>query len=117
MTKKERQVGGENGGCGTLGKVKFWRLQGASLAVLALGQIEKDNMRVKLWGGVAVHWPAAVMFKLGGNPVARSFRWMIAADAGLNESLQLVQRHSNSFPLGLAYRLIAADQGGERNRL
>src|SRR5579859_602424 len=117
LLQAQSQLGAINRGAVALRTVKLSRLQGAGLAVFALGQIEKDNMRVKLWGGVAVHWPAAVMFKLGGNPVARSFRWMVPADAGLDESLQFVQGHRNSFLVSPAYPLIAAHQGGERDCL
>src|SRR5579859_2735926 len=61
--------------------VKLSRLQCACLPVLAFGDVEEHDVRMQLWGCIAIHWPAAVMFKLGGNPFPGGLCRAVGADA------------------------------------
>src|SRR5437879_12951655 len=47
-----------------LGLVEFPWLQGIGLAVLCLGEIEKDDVRVQLWCRVAVDRPCTIVLEL-----------------------------------------------------
>src|SRR5690242_261773 len=51
-----------------LRSVKLLWLQGASLAVLGLRDIEKDDVRVQLRSGITIHGPRAVVLEFGGDP-------------------------------------------------
>ena len=92
------------------------RLQCASGAIAALGHIEDDGMGMELRSGVAIDRPRRVMLELGGNELAGGLGGIVAADPRLSVSLQLRERDSHGFPVGLANAVIAADQCGERDR-
>jgi hypothetical protein len=58
-------------------------LQGASLSICPLGQVEDNCVRVKLGRDVAVNWAGGIVLKLGGDKLTCGLGRMIAADAGL----------------------------------
>ncbi len=57
------------------------------LAIVGLGKIEKDNVRMQLWCGITVYGPCAIVLELRCYPLARRLRRKIPADASLNISL------------------------------
>src|SRR5438552_13747157 len=73
-------------GCGSvlLRPIKFLRLQRASSTRRELGQIEENNVRMQLWGGVALHRAAGIMLKLRSYPLAGCNRSAVAAQACLH---------------------------------
>ena len=66
------------------------RLDGARLAIVALGNVEKDRVRVQLWRDIAIDRAGRIVVKLGGDKFARGLGRMIAADAGLRVVFELV---------------------------
>jgi hypothetical protein len=83
-------------------------LQGASLAVLGLRDIEKDDARMQLRRGITIQRPRAVVLELGGDPLARSLGRKIAAEACLHISLQFAQCHSNAFAMSFSNSVVAS---------
>src|ERR1700720_4548268 len=72
-----------NGGGELLRGEDALRLDGARLAVVALGDLENNRMRVQLGRDIAVDWAGCIVLKLGGYKFASGLGRMIAADAGL----------------------------------
>ena len=70
---------------------KALRLDGAGLAVLALGDIEDDGMGMKLRRNVTIDRAGGVMLELGGNELGRGFRRMVPADARLRVVFKLLK--------------------------
>ena len=66
------------------------RLDGARLAVVALGDVENDGVGVQLRRDIAIDRAGGIMLELGGDKLARGFGRMIAADAGLRVVFELV---------------------------
>src|ERR1700679_19911 len=78
-------------GCILLGLKEAAFLKSAGLAVFAFGHIEDDRMSVKLRRGIAVYGAGGVVFKGGGDELARRLRCMNVTDASLCVSLQFSQ--------------------------
>ena len=91
------------------------RLDGARLAVVALGHVENDRVGVQLWRDIAIDRAGGIVLKLGGDKFARGLGRMIAADAGLRVVFQLVEGNADALPVRFADTLIAADKRGERD--
>ena len=85
------------------------RLDGARLAVVALGNVENDCVCVQLWRDIAIDGAGCIVLKLGGDKPARGLGRMIAADAGLRVVFELVEGNADALPVRFADTLIAAD--------
>ena len=96
------------------GEEALW-LDGARLAVVALGNVKNDRVCVQLWRDIAIDRAGGVVLKLGGDKLARGLGWMITADAGLRVAFELVEGNADALAMRFADTLIAADQRGERN--
>ena len=72
---------------------------------------------MQLRRGVAVHGPRAVMLKLRRYPFAGCFCRKISADAGLDVSLQFVQRDGHAFLMCRAHPFVSADKRSQRHAL
>ena len=81
------------------------RLDGARLAVVALGDVENDRVCVQLWRDIAIDGAGGIVLKLGGDKFARSLGRMIAADAGLRVVFELVEGNADALPVRLWYLL------------
>ena len=92
------------------------RLDGARLAVVALGDVENDRVGMQLWRDIAIDRAGRIVLKLGGDKLARGLGRMIAADAGLRVVFELVERNADALPMSFANAFIAADKRGERDR-
>src|ERR1019366_861999 len=99
-----------------LGGEEALRLNRARLAVVALGNVENDRVRVQLWRDIAIDRAGCIVLKLGGDKPSRGLRRMIAADTGLRVVFELVEGDANSVPVRFADTFIAADKRGERDR-
>src|SRR6266404_1628805 len=93
-----------------LRSVKLLWLQGASLAVLGLRDIEKDDVRMQLRRVITIHRPRAVVLEFGGGPLARSLGRKIAAEPCLHISLQFAQCRSYAFPMSSSNSVVASYQ-------
>ena len=91
------------------------RLNGTGLAVVALGHVENDRVGMQLWRDIAIDRAGRIVLKLGGNKLARGFRRMIAANAGLRVPFELVKGNADAIPVGFAHTLVATDQRRKRN--
>ena len=91
------------------------RLDGARLAIVALGDVENDRVCVQLWRDIAIDRAGCIVLKLGGDKLARGLGRMIAADAGLRVVFELVEGNADALPVRFADTLIAADKRGERD--
>src|SRR5580700_3335629 len=91
-----------------LSAIEFLRLQRACFALFSLCQIEEDDVRVKLRGGITVYRSGAIVLEFCGDPVARCLRSKIPSQSCLNILLQFVQRDFNTGSMGLLYAFIAA---------
>ena len=69
---------------------KALRLDGAGLAVVALGHVENYRVCVQLRCDISINGAGCIVFKLGSNKLARGFWRMITADAGLCVVFELV---------------------------
>ena len=67
---------------------KALRLDGAGLAVVALGDIEDDGMGMKLRRNVTIDRAGGVMLEFGSNEFGRGFGRMVSANAGLRVAFQ-----------------------------
>ncbi len=67
------------------------RLDGAGLAVVALGDIEDDGVGMELRRNVAIDRAGGVVLELGGDEFGRGFGRMVPADAGLRVHFKLLQ--------------------------
>ena len=75
-------------------------------------------MGVELRRGVAVYRPGGVVLEGRGDEFACRLRRVDVADPRLGvPSPTRTGRHADAFPMRLSHTLIAADKGGERNRL
>ena len=92
------------------------RLDRARLAVVAFGDVENHRMGVQLWRDIAVDRASGIVLKLGSDKLARSLGRMIAADAGLCVTFELVESNANALPMCFANALVSADKRGERDR-
>jgi hypothetical protein len=99
-----------NGGGELLRGEEALRLDDARLAVVALGDIENNRMRVQLGRDIAVDWAGCIVLKLGGYKFASGLGRMIAADAGLRVVFELVESNADALPVGFTDTLIAADE-------
>jgi len=90
--------------------VKFLRLQRARFTILCIGQVEDDDMRVKLRGCITVYRPRAVVLEFRGNPLARCLRREIPSKPGLDISLQFVQSNSNTSSMGFLHPFISTHE-------
>src|SRR5258705_6754429 len=93
------------------------RLDGARLAILALGPIEDHRMSMELGSNVSIHRTCRIVFEFGGNEFARSFRWMVPADAGLRIVLELFKGCADAFAVRLTHPVVTADKSCQRNGL
>ena len=105
-----------DGGGELLRSEKALRLDGARLAVLALGHIEDDRMGMELRRNIAIHRASGVMLEFGGDEFAGGLRWMVPADARLRVVLELFEGDADALAVRLAHPVIAADQSRQRNR-
>ena len=92
------------------------RLDGARLAVVALGDIENDRVRMQLWRDIPIDRAGRIVLKLGGDKFTRGLGRMIAADAGLRIVFELVQRNADALSMRFSDAFIAADKRGKRDR-
>ena len=92
------------------------RLDGAGLAVVALGHIEDDGMGMELWRNIAIDRAGRIVLELGGDELARGFGRMIPADAGLRVVFELVEGDADALAMRFADTVVAADKRGERDR-
>ena len=60
-TKSHGELGAVHGGAELLRFVELPRLQGPHRAIRGLGEVEEDDVRVELGGGVAIHRPRTVV--------------------------------------------------------
>src|SRR6266700_3901060 len=97
--------------------VEFPWLQGMGFAVLCLGEIEKDDVRVQLWCSITIDRPCAVMLELRCYPFAGGLCRKIAPYAGLDISLQLVKCDANAFSMRFSDTVVSTYQGGQRYAL
>ncbi len=111
------QFGAVDGGPQRLRSVNLARLQRADVAVVGLGEIEEDDVRVELRGGVLVDRAGAVVLEGGRHPPARRFGRMIAAQSRLHVLLDFLEGNIHALPAGLANALVAADEGRDRDAL
>src|SRR6202022_1991344 len=84
-------------------------LQGTRFSVSSFGDVEDNNVCMKLRRDIAIDWAGRIVFKLGGYKLPCRLGGMIAADAGLCVVFELVERHANALPVRFADTLIAAD--------
>ena len=91
------------------------RLDGAGLAVVALGDIEDDGVGMELRRNVTIDRAGGVVLEFGGDEFGRRFGRMVAADAGLRVHFKLLQGDANALAVGHADVLIAANERGERD--
>jgi len=90
-------------------------LKRARLAVVTLGHVEDDCVRVKLGRCVAINWAGSVVLERCGNELAGRLRRMHVADAGLGIPLQFSESDANTFAVRIADPIIASHKGGERD--
>ena len=95
---------------------KTLRLDGARLAILALRDIEDDGVSMKLRRDIAINRAGSVVLEFRGDELARGLGRMIAADTRLRVAFELVEGGADALPVRLAHPLIAANEGGERDR-
>src|SRR5580658_1861151 len=85
------------------------------LAALALGQIENDGMRVKLWCGIPIHRAGGIVLEGGSDELGRRLRRVDIADTRLRIPLQFAKRYTDALTVRLAHPLIAAHKRGQRD--
>src|SRR5208337_856167 len=85
------------------------------LAVLALGQIENDGMRMKLWCGIPIHRAGSIVLEGGGDELGRRLRRVNIADTRLRIPLQFAKRYTDALTVRLAHPLIAAHKRAQRD--
>ena len=90
-------------------------LKRARLAVLTLGHVEDDCVRVKLRRGIAINWAGSIVLEGRGNELAGRLRRMDVADAGLGVPLQFSESYANTFAVRITDAVIASHKGGERD--
>jgi hypothetical protein len=100
-----------------LGPVELSWLKGAGVARLRFGHVKDDDVGVELRRGVALHRTGAVVLEPSGDPLAGGLGRMIAADAGLNVALKIIERRRDAFLMRLADAVVAANESGERDAL
>src|SRR6266852_1091375 len=74
-------------------------------------------MSVQLRSSVPIYGSRTIVLEAGCHPLAGCFRGMIAADARLNEFLQLIERYLHAVPMCLADLVVSANKSGQRNTL
>ena len=104
-----------NGGSELLRCEQALWLDGARLAILALGEIEDNRVGVKLGRNITIDWAGGVVLKLRGDKFGRRLGRMISADASLGVVLKLLQGDTNALAMGHADVVIAANERGERD--
>jgi hypothetical protein len=92
-------------------------LQGSSLPVRALGDVEDDCMGMELRRGIAIDGAGGVVLELRGNELPGDFGRVVAADASLCIAFQLRQRTRDGLAVCLSYPFVPANKGGQRNGL
>jgi hypothetical protein len=78
------------------------RLDGAGLAVVALGDIEDDGVGMELRRNVAIDRAGGVVLELGGDEFGRGLGRMVAADAGLRVVFELLQGNADALAVRFA---------------
>src|ERR1035438_1540243 len=73
----------DGGGKLLRGEEALW-LDGARLAIVALGNVKNDRVCVQLWRDIAIDRAGCVVFEFGGDKLARGLGLMIAADSRLH---------------------------------
>ena len=101
-----------NGGGELLRGEEALGLDGARLAVVALGHVENDRVSMQLWRDVAIDRTGGIVLELGGYKFASGLGRMIPAYAGLGVVFELVEGNADALPVGFTDTLIAADKGG-----
>src|SRR5271157_887577 len=97
--------------------IEFLRLQRARFTIFCLGQVEDDDMRVKLRRCITVYWPRAVVLKSRGDAVARCLWRKIPSKPGLDIALQFIQCNPNTSSMGFLYPFISAHERSQRDAL
>src|SRR5450755_2867935 len=103
-------------GRGKLLRGEALRLDGARLAVVALGDVENDSASTELRRDIAIDRAGCIAFECGGDKLARGFGRMIAADAGLRVVFELIEGNADALPVRFSDTLIGANKRGERDR-
>ena len=93
------------------------RLLSALDAIRAFCDIEDDSVRVKLRSGVAIDGPGCVVLEFCDDELAGGFGGPVAAEPRLRVPLKLTESSSDRHAVCLADPAVAANKGGQRNRL
>src|SRR5207248_11363745 len=82
------------------------------------GHIHDYNVSVELRRGITCFmvWARRRMFELGGDHLAGSDRWLIAAASGLHVALEYFQSLLYTFSMGDSHAFVIANECGQRNR-
>ena len=91
-------------------------LHGTLLAVLALGDVEDDDMGVELRRGIAVDGSGGVMLE-GRGELSGQLRRLNVADPRLRVPIPLSKSDPNTIAVRLAYPVVSSDKSGQRHRL
>src|SRR5271156_6454930 len=97
--------------------IEFLRLQRAYFAVFSLCQIKEDYVSVELRGCITVYGPRAVVLEFCRDPISGRLRWEISSKPGLDVSLHLVQRDSDTGSMSFLHTFIAANKRRQRYAL
>src|SRR5450631_1822414 len=86
-----------------LGHEHLVRLKRTRLAILPLGNVEDNGMRVQLRRSIAVHWPRGVMLEGRRDEFAGCLRRMHIADARLCIVLKFLEGYTNTLAMSFPY--------------
>src|SRR3984957_3548276 len=106
------QLGLIDSRCKLLGGEEALWLDGARLAVVALGDVENNRVSMQLRRDIPIDRTGCIVLKLGGYKFASGLGRVIAADTGLRVAFELIEGNADALPVGCTDTLIAADQGG-----
>ena len=115
LAKSVGQLGLIDGSGELLRGEEALRLNGAGLAVVALGDVENDSVGMELRRDIAIDRAGGVVLELGGNKFGRGLGRMVAADAGLRVVFELLKGNADALPMRFADTVIATDKRGERD--
>ncbi len=84
-------------------------LQGASLSILTLCDVEDHSMGMELGSCISINRPCGVMLEGCCGKLASRVRRMNIADACLRIPLQLMQRNANTFTMRITHTFITTN--------
>ena len=87
-------------------------LQRMRVAVLTLGYVEDNDVRVKLRRGITIDRTGGIVLEGRRNELARLLRLPDVAHPRLGVPLKLVESDLNTLPVGFTHTLVAAHQRG-----